>query len=128
MDKFRILMIDDEKDIGSFFAKTFAHFKHIEFLLSDRAAEGVQIAKREKPGVILLDLRMPGMNGEEALAELKQFLPNSKIIIMTGWEDGETQSRIEAMGVDAYYTKPIDMEKVITKVLSFAMVKDAGKS
>lgn len=125
-DKYRILMVDDEPDIVGFFSKTFANFKHIEFLSATRAAQGVEIAKEKKPQVIMLDLRMPEMNGEEALVELKKHLPQTKFIIMTGWEDGETQQRLEAIGIAAYFPKPVDLEKVVTKVLSLAMVKDSS--
>lgn len=74
--------------------------------------------------MILLDLRMPGMNGEEALIELKNLLPESKFIVMTGWEDGETKERIEKIGVSAYFAKPVDLEKVVTKIMNLMMVKE----
>ena len=122
-EKFKVLMIDDEQDIGHFFTMTFKNYKHIDFFIADRAEKGIEIAKKEKPQVILIDLRMPGMNGEEALVELKKFLPGTKFIVMTGWEDGETRTRIEGLGVDAYYPKPIDLERVIAKVMSLIMVK-----
>ena len=117
-------MIDDEADIVSFFSKTFENFKHIQFFTALRAGQGIEIAKQERPAVILLDLRMPGMNGEEALTELKKFLPETKFIVMTGWEDGETKERIEGLGVSAYFSKPVDLEKVVTKIMSLIMVKE----
>lgn len=123
-EKYKVLMVDDETDMLEFFRGAFKHFTHIEFLTSSKAAEGIEIAKREKPRVISLDLRMPGMGGEEALRELKKVLPETKFIVMTGWEDGETQARIEAMGAAAFYPKPIDLEKVITKIMSLLMLKE----
>ena len=122
--KFKVLMIDDERDIVHFLAKTFENFKHIQFVSALRARHGIELASKEIPNVILLDLRMPEMSGEEALQELKKICPSSKFIVMTGWEDGETQARIERMGVDAYYTKPIDLEKVVTKVMNLMMLKN----
>lgn len=123
-DTQKVLMIDDEPDIVSFFEKTFENFPHIQFFRSLRAVEGLEIAKRERPDVVLLDLRMPGMNGEEALGGLKSFLPETKFIIMTGWEDGSVRERIERdFGVAAYYTKPVDLEKVITKIMNLLMVR-----
>lgn len=125
-DKFKVLMIDDETDITSFFTKTFSNFPQVEFFAANRARLGIDVAKKEMPNVILIDLKMPGMNGEEALVELKKYVPNAKFIVMTGWEDGATKQRIEnEIGVAAYYSKPIDLEKVIAKVMSLMMVKDA---
>ena len=120
----KVLMIDDESDIVNFFTKSFGSFKHIQFFKATRAIEGIEIAKREKPDVVLIDLRMPGMNGEEALRELRPLLPDSRFIVMTGWEDGAVRERIEReIGISAYYPKPVDLEKVITKVMSLLMVK-----
>lgn len=121
---FKVLMIDDEADIVDFFRKTFANFKHIQYFSSNRAAAGIEIAKREWPSVILLDLRMPEMNGEEALIELKKLMPQTKFIVMTGWEEGGTEQHVLSLGADAFFPKPIDLEKVVAKVMSFLMVKD----
>lgn len=122
MDK--VLMVDDEPEIVDFFSAAFKNFKHIQFLSALRAVQGMEIAKQEKPKVILLDLRMPGMNGEEALKELKKLLPETKFIIMTAWNDGQTKERIlNQIGVSAYFEKPMDFEKVVQKIIELVMVK-----
>lgn len=121
MDK--VLMIDDEKEIVDFFAVAFQGFKHIQFFSAIRASQGMEIAKQEKPKVIILDLRMPGMNGEEALKELRKLLPNTKFIVMTAWNDGETKERLLRQGVSAYFEKPTDFERVIQKIVELVMVK-----
>lgn len=123
MSSYKVLMIDDEFDIVDFFAQTFENFPQIQFFMALRAGQGIEIAKKEKPDVILLDLRMPEMGGEEALIELKKFLPATKFMVMTGWEDGETRERIEKIGIAAYFSKPVDLEKVVTKIMSLLMVK-----
>ena len=122
MDK--VLMVDDEKDIVDFFAEAFQNFKDIQFLSAVRAAQGIELAKQERPKVILLDLRMPGLNGEEALRQLKTLLPETKFIVVTAWEDGTTKDRIvNQIGVDAYFEKPVEFESVVNKVISLLMVK-----
>lgn len=123
-EQFKVLMIDDERDIVNFLSQTFKNFPNIQFMTALRAMQGIEIAKKENPQVILLDLRMPGMNGEEALGELKKILPECKFIVMTGWDDGITQDRIEKAGVAAYFSKPVDLEKLVTKVISLVMVKN----
>ncbi len=120
----KVLMIEDEEDLVKFFAEAFGNFKQIQFLSSTRGREGIEIAKREKPAVVILDLRMPGLNGEETLKELKVLLPGTKFLIMTAWNDGTTRERIETqIGVDAYFEKPVDLERVIGKVMGLLMVK-----
>lgn len=120
----KVLMIEDEADLVRFFEQTFQHFKDIQFFSALRAREGVETAKREKPDVVIVDLRMPGMSGEEALKELKISLPETKIVVVTAWDDGVTRERIEReFGVDAYFEKPIDLEKVLGKIMELLAVK-----
>ena len=121
-EQYKVLMIEDEKDISYSLAQVFENFKHIKFLSAGSALQGIELARTERPGVVLLDLHMPRMSGEEALGELKKILPGAKFIVMTGWEDGETKRRIEKMGVDAYFSKPMDLEKTITKIISLLMI------
>ena len=120
----KVLMIEDETDLIRFFEQVFQNFKQIEFFSAERGREGVEIAKREKPKVIILDLRMPGFSGEEALKELKVLLPETKFVIVTAWNDGVTRDRIEnQIGVAAYFEKPVDLEQVVGKVMELLMVK-----
>jgi CheY-like chemotaxis protein len=116
-------MIEDEKDIIYSLRQVFENFKHITFIAAESALEGIELAKAERPGVILLDLHMPRVSGEEALSELKKILPQAKIIVMTGWENKDTQQRIEKMGVDAYFSKPVGLEKLVTKIINLLMIK-----
>lgn len=120
----KVLLIDDEKDVIGFFEKAFANFKNVKFFTATRAWQGIELAKREKPRVILVDLRMPEISGEEALRELKPLLPETKFVVMTGWDDGETRQRIlREVGVEAYFDKPVDLERVVSKVFELIMVK-----
>lgn len=120
----KILMIEDEADLIRFFAEVFKNFPQVEFFSAMRGLEGVEIAKREKPNVVILDLRMPGFSGEEALKELKIVLPETKFVIVTAWNDGITRERIEnQIGVDAYFEKPVDLERVVGKIMQLIMVK-----
>ena len=120
----KVLMIEDETDLIRFFEQVFQNFKQIEFFSAERGREGVEIAKREKPKVIILDLLMPGFSGEEALKELKVLLPETKFVIITAWNDGITRERIEnQIGVDAYFEKPVDLEQVVGKIMELLMVK-----
>ena len=121
-EQYKVLMIEDEKDIIYSLTQVFENFKHIKFIGAESALQGIELAKVERPGVILLDLHMPRMSGEEALVELKKILPGSKFIVMTGWEDGETRLRVERIGIDAYFSKPMNLEKLVTKIISLLMI------
>ena len=117
-------MIEDEADLISYFDQIFKNFPQIQFFSAECGREGVELAKKEKPQVIILDLRMPGFSGEEALKELKVILPETKFVIVTAWNDGITRERIEnQIGVDAYFEKPVDLEQVVGKIMELLMVK-----
>ena len=115
----KVLMIEDEKDIIYSLAQVFENFRNIKFIGAECALQGIELARVERPGVILLDLNMPHVSGEEALVRIKQLLPESKFIVMTGWGDEETKQRIERMGVDAYFSKPMNLERLVAKIMSF---------
>lgn len=117
----KILMIEDEEDLVRFFGEALRSYQGVQFLGYSKGAEGLAAARREKPDFILMDLRMPGFNGEQALKELKELLPETKFAIMTGWDDEVTRGRIEReIGVDAYFEKPVDFENVLNRIAELA--------
>jgi two-component system, OmpR family, alkaline phosphatase synthesis response regulator PhoP len=65
-DKKKILMIDDEQEIGELVKSVLERSGRYEVFLSTRAREGIQLAKLHKPDLILLDVMMPEMDGTEA--------------------------------------------------------------
>ncbi len=86
-------------------------------------------AEKHSPHVILLDNRMGGMSGMEALQHLRGINPNAMIILMTAY--GTTQTTIEAMkfGAFDYIMKPFDLKKILTLTESaIAASKDLDKA
>lgn len=114
----KILMIEDEEDLLAFFQQTFGGFPNVQFFSALRAREGVEIALRERPHVLILDLRMPGMSGEEALRQIRSALPETKVIVVTAWEEEGTQDQIEQeFKVEGYFEKPIELERIVNRVM-----------
>ena len=71
-----------------------------------------------RPDLILLDLRLPGMDGREVLAIIKadDVLQRIPLVVLTGSEAQEDVLRAEELHVDGYLVKPMDMQKFITLV------------
>jgi DNA-binding NarL/FixJ family response regulator len=89
MAKVRVLLADDHTMV----MEAFETLLEPEFEIIGTAADGrtlVQLAQQTKPDVILLDLRMPLLNGFDAGRRLKELLPATKIVVVTMNEDGET--------------------------------------
>ena len=85
-------------------------------LVALNGAQAISIAEKVEPDVILLDAIMPEMDGFETCKKLKEMLPNTPIIFMTGLTDVEDIVKgFEAGGID-YITKPISPEEVIARI------------
>jgi len=112
-----LLIVDDEDDLLYQFEMLFKSFNGIKLLTASDADKGLFLAQAEKPDVILMDYRMPEKDGESLLKGLRELLPNARFVMMTGWEDGLTRARIEQIGVDAYFEKPFELEKVLETLM-----------
>ncbi len=119
----KILTIDDEIEFTNTIKNYFAPRGYIVFSASNGEA-GLEIAKRELPDVVLLDLKMPGIDGDEVLRRLKDIHPAAKSIMITAFQDDneKTKTRIMDIGVYAYFEKPIasmrKLEETIKKAIN----------
>ena len=109
MDK--LLLIDDETDVQYSFRRIFDS-AGIELTTATSGEEGLRILPRFKPNLVLLDVRLGGMNGLETLRRLRQIDAKVPVIMMTAY--GTTQTAIEAMKLGAYdyLLKPFDVPKL----------------
>ena len=112
---YTILIIDDEEALRYSLKRALAN-RTFNILEADSGEAGIEVAKIEKPDIILLDNRMKGMNGIEALQHLRGICPEAKIIVMTAFST--TQTTIEAMkfGAFDYIMKPFDVPKILSLV------------
>lgn len=109
MDK--LLLIDDEADVQYSFRRIFDS-PEIELTTAASGEEGLKIIPRLKPDLIIMDVRMGGINGLETLRRLRQTNAKVPVIMMTAY--GTTQTAIEAMKLGAYdyLLKPFDVPKL----------------
>lgn len=121
-----ILIADDEASMR----KNLCDVLHDEGYTTIEAEDGtaaLEIALRDKPDLILLDIKMPGINGMKVLEHVKREHPSIPIIIFTAF--GNSERPIEAMKLGAYdyIDKPFDLEElllVIHRALDYACVLD----
>ncbi|KKN40266.1 hypothetical protein LCGC14_0735110 [marine sediment metagenome] len=119
----KILIVDDEEDFCYFVKKNLEAISNYKIIIATRGRKGIQIARKEKPDLILLDIMMPGIGGLEVLKKLKgnEKTQNIPIIMLTAKD--EDKSRIKALGsfCDDYIIKPVEnlvLKGKIHKVLS----------
>lgn len=116
MEKKKILIIDDEQSIVEFLKELFEP-RGFDVITAIRGSMGLELAFKEKPDLVILDLRMPGLGGEAVLKELKVKLPETKILVYTAWTGNDTKNRVLTRGADLYIEKPSDFETLKDKVV-----------
>ncbi len=121
-----VLVIDDDEKICWAFAQ-FLESEGYSPSIANNAEEGLRRIAADKPDVILLDVRLPGMSGLEALGEIKARHPWVIVIIITAYDDVETT--IEAMRLQAFdfVPKPIDLD-IVKSVLDRAFRTQSVRS
>jgi signal transduction histidine kinase len=106
MKKNTILLVDDEEGIRKVLGIYLADMDY-KVLTAKSGEEALDIFRKDKPSIVIADIRMPGMNGIELLHRLKKEEPETEVIMMTG--HGEMDLAIESVQLDAtdFITKPI---------------------
>jgi len=114
-----ILVVDDDERICKVFVEFLSDEGH-EPALASNAKEALESVRVSHPDLVLMDVRMPGASGLEALEMIRQVDPDVQVVIMTAY--GTSQTSIEAMRLGAYdyLIKPFDLQK-LKKVINSAL-------
>lgn len=107
----KVFIIDDEQDVQYSFKRIFSQ-SNLDIVTADSGEAGLELLKKETPDLIIMDVRMGGMNGLETLRKIRETFTSLPVIIMTAY--GTTQTAIEAMKLGAfdYILKPFDIPKI----------------
>jgi DNA-binding NtrC family response regulator len=117
----RVLFVDDEED----FVRTMAERMEMREVGSDVALDGEQalaMLEDEVPDVMVLDLRMPGIDGMEVLRQVRKLYPQLQVIIMTGHGSDKDEAEARRLGAFDYLRKPVDINQLMD------IVREAGRS
>jgi CheY-like chemotaxis protein/ABC-type transporter Mla MlaB component len=113
----KILTVDDSKTIRMIVKKAFKPFD-CELLEAENGVEGLSVAAREKPDLIILDITMPIMDGVEMLTKIKSeaTLKDTPVIMLTAEAGKENVIKVVKIGVKDYIVKPFEASLLIEKV------------
>ncbi len=120
----KLLLVDDERE----FVQTLSERLLMRDVRSAVAYDGesaLEILNDDEPDVIILDLKMPGIDGIEVLKKTKEKNPDTEVIILTGHGSEEDKKTCMSLGAFAYLQKPVDIE-VLTETLKKAKEKMKG--
>ncbi|MGQ1787939.1 MULTISPECIES: response regulator transcription factor [unclassified Saccharicrinis] len=130
-DNFKVLLVDDEPDILEFVSYNLKK-EGFQVITSQNGSEAIEIAKKELPQLIILDVMMPEMDGIETCEEIKRIplLKNSIVAFLTARSEDYSQIAGFDAGADDYISKPIKPKVLISRVK--ALLKrynpDTGKA
>lgn len=105
----KLLVVDDEAEICAFL-KSFFEERLYEVITARSGEEALEKVEREKPQVLLLDIKMPGKDGIDVLREVKRKYPKVKVIMVTAVETSDKIEQAIKLGADNYITKPLSLE------------------
>jgi two-component system cell cycle response regulator len=112
----RVLIVDDTQQHLDLYARGIAHIFGV--LAATSGAEALQLAAREQPDVIVLDVLMPGMDGWELCQRLRTSAATARtpIIILTGLDMPDTAERAARAGATAVLLKPCTPNELARKI------------
>jgi DNA-binding NtrC family response regulator len=111
-NKANILVIDDEEVVRLSHLRTLAS-EHCNVVTAWNGEHALQIMDQKSFDVVLLDLRMPGMDGMTVLKAIKEKWPEAEVIVITGYPAVETAKEAVRLGAYDFLAKPVDPDDVI---------------
>ncbi|MFN0118745.1 MAG: response regulator [Elusimicrobiota bacterium] len=112
----KILIIDDFEPVRKVITRIVEREKFIAFQACD-GKEGLEVFERERPEVIITDLKMPNIDGRGVLSAVKTHHPETEVIVLTGYGDNETAQFLLKNGAFSYLKKPLDLHQLV-KILT----------
>lgn len=120
--KIQVLIVDDEVRFARNVSRLLAT-RGFDVSMAHNGLDALEVMNKTRPDVVVLDIRMPEMDGIETLLAMKNLNPEIQVIILTGHADVETGIMAIREGAFDYLFKPCDMELLKEKILEAATAK-----
>ena len=111
----RVLLVEDDPTTSKSIEMMLTH-ANLNVYCTDLGEEGIDLAKLYDYDLILLDLGLPDMNGNEVLRQLRLARIDTPILILTGSDDTENKIKAFGFGADDYLTKPFHREELVARI------------
>jgi DNA-binding NtrC family response regulator len=112
----KVLVVDDEKVLAGALAERLS-FRKANAIVAHTGKEAIDRVSKFKPDVVLLDCRLPDLDGFEVLKQIKGDYPEVKVIMYTGYADKFKRREAERLGAFDYFEKPADFEDIWVSML-----------
>lgn len=116
----KILVVDDQFGVRCLLAEVFQEDQH-EVEMATNGTEALQLFNTFKPDLILLDMKMPGMNGIETLEKIRTLDRQVGVIMMTAYGDTQYIEQAKDLGILHFMSKPFDLFELREQVRKIFM-------
>jgi len=114
MEKKRILICDDEEGVRESLNLILENDYKVSFATS--GPEAIEYIKKNPVSLVILDIKMPKMDGLETLKHIKNAKPDTKVVIATGYKSVETAAEAVKLGASDYIVKPFESKNVLEAI------------
>lgn len=114
-DKIKILLVDDEQEFVNTLSERI-QMREIGANVALNGEQALEFVDNEVPDVMVLDLRMPGIDGIEVLRRVKKQYPNVQVIILTGHGSEKDEEEARRLGAFDYLQKPVEVDTLVTRI------------
>ena len=111
-EKTKILVVDDEEVVRLSHIRALASI-HCDVEVVKNGTDALQVMEQRPADVVLLDLRMPGMDGMAVLKTIKHSWPETEVVIITGYPNVDSAKEAVRLGAYDYLAKPLGPDEVI---------------
>ncbi|MEE4356495.1 MAG: response regulator [Desulfococcaceae bacterium] len=115
MNPFRVLIVDDETDFLNILVKRLTK-RGITVFRAENGMDALELLEKEAIDVVVLDVRMPGMDGIQTLRAIKEKDAGTEVIMLTGHANIEVAVRGMELGAFDYLMKPMNMDELVFKL------------
>ena len=125
-DKPRTILVVDDEAAQRELLGGFLESRGFTVAVAASAEDALEIIRRDPPDMVLLDVRLPGMSGIEALAEIRKLAERLPVLLITAYAD--LRQAVSAMkgGADDYLTKPLDLDELEAAISDALGPSEAG--
>jgi len=116
----KVMLVDDEVEVLDFLSNFFKRFE-INCVKASDGRIALELFREARPDWVLLDIKMPGMDGFEVFEKLKKIEADLKVMMITGRDDKGSQDRAKKLGAVDYIVKPLDLEDLHEKIQTYIL-------
>ena len=116
-ERLKVLLVDDEKDFVEHLSKRL-QLRNLETRVALDGEAALEVVREGNPDVMVLDLRMPGIDGIQVLRQVRQEHPQMAVVVLTGYGSDLDEAEARRLGASAYLNKPVDVDQLVSTLHS----------